>query len=418
MPIPMLDSVEFNKIPSLQFALPVVAADPTGYQAGLIFNSTELAVKYHDGTTWKTLTVVGTPPSGAAGGDLTGTYPNPTIASGVIVDADVNTSAAIAQTKIAGLTTSLGNKADAARTITAGNGLTGGGDLTANRTIDVAVGTGLTVAADAVSLDQTYTDTRYEQVSKKGVASGYAPLDAAGLVPTAHIPPLAISEVFVVATEAAMLALNAQVGDVAIRTDVNKTFILSASPASTLANWKEVMATGQVVSVNGKTGVVTITLAELGGVATSRQVIAGNGLTGGGDLTVDRTLNVVGDANLSVTADAIAVLSAPKWTTARTLSLTGDVTGSVALDGSANASIATTLVTSGVKRFAGNIGNGTLTTIPVAHNLGTRDLHVAVYNATTFAVVQCGIVMTDTNTVNLTFAVAPAANAYRVVIIG
>jgi hypothetical protein len=416
----MLDSVEFNKIPSLQFALPVVAADPTGYQAGLIFNSTDLLVKYHDGTAWKALTVVGTPPSGTAGGDLSGSYPNPQIASGVIVDADVNGSANIAQSKIAGLTTALGNKADAARTITAGNGLTGGGDLTANRTIDVAVGTGLTVAADAVSLDQTYTDGRYEQVSKKGVANGYAPLDASNLIPTAHIPPLAISEVFVVASEAAMLALTAQVGDVAIRTDINKTFILSAAPASTLANWKEVMATGQVVSVNGKTGVVTITLAELGGVATSRQVIAGNGLTGGGDLTVDRTLNVANaDGTLTVAADDVKVASAPKWTTARSITLTGDVTGTAAaVDGSANVSIATTLVTTGVKRFAANIGNGALTTIPVAHNLGTRDLHVAVYNATTFAVVQCGITMTDTNTVNLTFAVAPASNAYRVVIVG
>src|SRR4030095_16563637 len=39
------------------------------------------------------------PPSGAAGGDLSGTYPTPQIAAGVIVDADVNATAAIQGTK-------------------------------------------------------------------------------------------------------------------------------------------------------------------------------------------------------------------------------------------------------------------------------------------------------------------------------
>jgi hypothetical protein len=120
-----------------------------------------------------------------------------------------------------------------------------------------------------------------------------------------------------------------------------------------------------------------------------------------------------------VAADLISVLSAPKWTTARTLTLTGDVTGTATgVDGSGNISIATTAVAAGAKKYAANIGTGSLTSIPISHNLGTRDLHVAVYNATTYEVVQCGIVMTDTNTVTLKFATAPALNAYRVVVLG
>lgn len=47
-----------------------------------------------------------------------------------------------------------------------------------------------------------------------------------------------------------------------------------------------------VLSVNGETGVVTLDATDVGAVPTSRQVIAGTGLTGGGTLTADRTFTV------------------------------------------------------------------------------------------------------------------------------
>lgn len=74
--------------------------------------------------------------------------------------------------------------------------------------------------------------------SALGVANGVATLDGSGLVPTSQMPPLVISEVFTVASEAAMLALAAERGDVAIRTDTNETYILSTDSPSTLADWK------------------------------------------------------------------------------------------------------------------------------------------------------------------------------------
>lgn len=70
------------------------------------------------------------------------------------------------------------------------------------------------------------------------------------------------------------------------------------------------------------------------------------------------------------------------------------------------------------RKYAANIGNGALTTIPVVHNLGTRDVTVSVHDATTFEEVYPDVVKTDANTVNLIFATAPASNAYRAVVIG
>jgi len=62
------------------------------------------------------------------------------------------------------------------RTISAGNGLTGGGSLSANRTIDVGEGTGISVTADAVSLDTGYTDARYIQhTESEAVISSTSP---------------------------------------------------------------------------------------------------------------------------------------------------------------------------------------------------------------------------------------------------
>lgn len=86
-----------------------------------------------------------------------------------------------------------------------------------------------------------------------------------GKIPEHELPALAITDVFSVASEAAMLALTAEKGDIAIRSDLNKCFALSAAPASTLTNWLELKTpTNAVLSVAGKTGAVTLSKTDVG----------------------------------------------------------------------------------------------------------------------------------------------------------
>jgi hypothetical protein len=105
-----------------------------------------------------------------------------------------------------------------------------------------------------------------------GTGSGNIPiLNSSGKLADSVVPKIAMTNTFVVASQTAMLGLTtAQEGDVAVRTDLNKSFILKAAPYSTLANWQELLTpTDSVTSVNGSTGAVTVTLADLGGVAGS-----------------------------------------------------------------------------------------------------------------------------------------------------
>ena len=105
-----------------------------------------------------------------------------------------------------------------------------------------------------------------------GTGNGNIPiLDADGKLSDSVIPKVAITNTWVVASQTAMLALsNAQEGDVAVRTDINKSFILKTAGYATLANWQELLTpTDSVTSVNGSTGAVTVTLAGLGGVSTT-----------------------------------------------------------------------------------------------------------------------------------------------------
>ena len=70
------------------------------------------------------------------------------------------------------------------------------------------------------------------------------------------------------------------------------------------------------------------------------------------------------------------------------------------------------------RKMAAAIGDGSSTTLTVTHNLGTQDITVSVRDATSNAGVLCDWTANGTNTVQLTFGVAPTTGQYRLVVTG
>jgi hypothetical protein len=83
------------------------------------------------------------------------------------------------------------------------------------------------------------------------------------------------------------------------------------------------------------------------------------------------------------------------------------------------ATLETKLVTDSFTRKASaSVGNGSNTSFALIHSLNTRDVQVQVYDNATYDTVEADVVRTDADTVTVSFSVAPASNAYRVVVIG
>ena len=98
-----------------------------------------------------------------------------------------------------------------------------------------------------------------------GAVNGVASLDASGLIPSSQLPPISFTSTTVVSNDVDMVGLSsATVGSIAIRTDLNKNFVLSTLPASTLANWVELLTpAAPVQTVNGYTGSVNLSKNDI-----------------------------------------------------------------------------------------------------------------------------------------------------------
>jgi hypothetical protein len=238
---------------------------------------------------------------------LNGTITSADIVDGTIVNGDISASAAIALSKLATDPLARANHTgtQAASTVSDFDTQvrTSRLDQMAAPTAAVALNSQkITGLADPTS-NQDAVTLKY-LTDQKGATNGIASLDGSGLIPTNQLPALAITETSVVVSQAAMLALTAQVGDVAVRTDVNKSFILTASPATTLGNWQELLTpTDAVLSVDGNTGAINLSGTYLN---STTGTLLGNLAAGGFKVTGLGTPTSDADAATKVYVDAVA----------------------------------------------------------------------------------------------------------------
>lgn len=227
-----------------------------------------------------------------------------------------------------------------------------------------------------------------------------------------------------------------------ITTKSNLTFTLPANPDTNTVHTTFVWTGG---TTSGPTGSLTGTAAAVafaalpsasgsasGIVTTGAQSFAGdktfdNSVVVTGNLTVNGTVTTVNTETLNL-ADNIITLNSnytgatptenggievERGTLANAALVWNETTDKWQV--SADSSLYYDIVTT-AQSFSGTYGNGTLTTIPVTHNLGTRDIIVQLFDMSSYDTIFADVVRTNANTINLSFGTAPALNDIRVLI--
>ena len=239
--------------------------------------------------------------------------------------------------------------------------------LQTSRTISLTGG-----VTGSVSFDGSTAVSIATTVTGLGAANGIATLDSNGQVPSTQLPSY-VDDVLEYGSVAAFPATGVT-GKIYVETSGNTTYRWGGTSYVKITS-------GEVASVAGKVGVVTLTKSDVGlsnvdntadsakSVATATKLatartIGGVSFDGSTNISLPG-VNTAGNQNTSGNAatatqlqtartindtsfDGAANITTANWGTARTLSYTGDVTGSSSVNGSTNVATAMTLANTGV----------------------------------------------------------------------
>lgn len=437
----------------LNAAFEKLATDPTSgnFEGRIYYNTASDALKFFDGTAWQTvgdqISIEGTTDEVSVSFNSgTSTY---TISLPATINADTTGNAATA-TKLA-----------TSRTISLTGDVTGSAsfDGSANASITATIAANSVALGDDTTGDyvKTITGTADQVVvSGAGTEGRDVTLSLPQSIATTSSP-----------TFAGVTGGNVQVGitgDNEIDTDEGNLTIDSFGGTTTVDD--NLIVTGDLTVQGTTTTVSTETLLVADNIVTLNSNVTGSPTENAGieiergtDPNVQLRWNETNDtweATRDGSTYAALVLAGDDISTGDITNFAEDVQdtiGNILVDGttidftyndgtpsisaevilkSSNSYLSTTsglnvdisaletkLVTdSFTKKATANVGNGTNTSFAVSHNLGTRDVQVQVYDNASYDTVECDVVRTDSNTVTVSFAVAPSTDAYRVVVIG
>jgi hypothetical protein len=407
-------------------------------------------------------------------GDLTGTAAVPTIANNAVTTAKIAdgniTNAKLATgidaTKITGDIT--GKASNVTGTVGVLNGGTGATSAAAARTnLGLVIGTDVQAPlsftaplgknANTVSLSQATTSvdgylsaadfTSFNNkidATQKAANNGVATLGNDGKIPSNQIPAISFQNVSVINSASAMTSISgAQVGSIAIRTDNNNNYVLSALPSTTESNWIALATPIYVSTVNGFAGpnvvLTTNNVSEgasnkyytdarvrsalsaasplsfntaTGTFSMSAASASNNGYLSASDFTIfnnKQNALTAGTDYLAPNGSAIALTNFPTLNqsttgnaaTATKLAATKNING-VAFDGSASINIDADANTLTGNTLASNITSSSLTSV------GT--ITTGVWSGTTIAIAKGGTGATSATGALTNLGAEPTAN--------
>jgi hypothetical protein len=317
--------------------------------------------------------------------------------------------------------------------VLAGTGLSGGGssgDLTLNM-----ANTGVTAASyGSASAVGTFTVNAQGQLTTAAST-------------TIAIPSTAVTDFTEATQDVAGALISGTANEITVTyDDAAGTLVLSQPSDVTIGN--DLTVTGDL-TVNGTTTTVNSTTLtvddkniELGSVASPSDTTAdGGGITlkGATDKTITwanstdtwnfnqgislatgTTYQINTAMVLSATQLGTSVVNSSLTTLGTIGTGTWEATDVAVLHGGTGASTAAAARTNlgVIEKVVATIGDGSATSFAITHSRGTTDVAVEVYDASTNDTVIANVNRNSTSQVTVSFASAPASNAYKVVVIG